>query len=242
MLNSVCVSECGPSRSINQDRAESFNLNQVGLYFVADGMGGHYAGEKASELIRSSFSDWWQSYLSAPQRPRILQAIDQMKDVVSDCNQKILQLTPAGQRCGSTFVLLWIDGTDYAVLSVGDSRCYMAEKHFFSTSIVQLTVDDVVTGTTPWEIQNQGKLRHAVGATKDCPISLRTGHIVGNTLFLLCSDGVYKYCEEKIINELMRKGCTEKDLTQIGTKLKQAILSGPAGDNYSFVLVGVNNK
>lgn len=235
MLKSICICECGMVRSVNQDRAGAFFLGGDGLYLVADGMGGHYAGEKASEAILTAFSDWWEAYLAAPQRPGFPQAVEQFRDIIHQCNDQIRRSTPPGQICGSTLVMLWLSGGDYAIFSVGDSRCYQISRQGLLTSVVQMTTDDTVRDGV--EKRHQGKLLQAVGAVERCEVSLQTGQAAQNRIFALCTDGVYKACSPKVWKQAMRGAAFGATLQQTGAEIVQEIKRNGAPDNYSLVLV-----
>lgn len=59
-IESVCLCKCGLQRESNQDRAMTFTAKDRSLSFVADGVGGHYAGEMASEIVMSALCRWWE--------------------------------------------------------------------------------------------------------------------------------------------------------------------------------------
>ena len=221
-------------RGINQDRAGQFFTGNCGLYFVADGMGGHYAGEKASETIFAMFASWWDEYVIAPQRPGFPQAVEQIRDIIQQSNLKIRQITPPHEICGATLVLLWLTDKDYAVFSVGDSRCYLATRRGFLPHITQLTTDDVACGMGPGQ---DGKLLRALGADDHCLISMQTGQVPAKAVFALCSDGVYKACPEKTWMQLLRGALFGTSLQQTSVLVSQEVRRNGAPDNYSLVLV-----
>lgn len=180
MMEGCCICRIGKSRSVNQDRAGWFSLEDWGLAFVADGMGGHFAGERASEIVAQACSQWWETFINAPQRPGFLQAVEQLRGLLFQCHEKIKTITPLNEICGTTVVLLWISGTEYALFSVGDSRCYAVTRHFgFTQKPVQLTIDDVAV-----EPPLAGKLLRALGPGV-CILSHRTGTVGRGMVFAL---------------------------------------------------------
>ena len=124
MIRHVCLCERGCQRPLNQDRAGGWTAGDQGLFFVADGIGGHYSGETASQAIADALAEWWNSGPSMP-LPAVQQ---QLQLLVQNCHTRILQGTPPGQQCGSTLVLLWLSGRTYTLLWTGDSRCYQTRR------------------------------------------------------------------------------------------------------------------
>lgn len=240
MLNSICICQTGKVRASNQDRAGHFSKGNCGLYVVADGMGGHYAGEKASETVLSDLRQWWDRFLNASQRPGFLQGIEQLKRVIEQCHQKISSLAPPGQICGTTLVLLWILHSDYALFSVGDSRCYQISRQWrFPSKVVQLTQDDVANPNGFHGPQNEGKLLRALGAGRKCSFSLQTGLVQPHTVFALCSDGVYKECPKRVWERVLKQSILGAGLEKMGSEIIQEVERNGARDNYSLILVSV---
>ncbi len=124
MADTFCVCRTGRVRSVNQDCAGCFSMDGWSLGYVADGMGGHYGGERASGIVAKACSRWWEDFVGAPQRPRFLQGVEQLRSLLRQCHKEIAGVTPPGSICGTTVVLLWVAGEEYALFSAGDSRCY----------------------------------------------------------------------------------------------------------------------
>lgn len=232
MADCFCVCRTGLVRRVNQDRAGCFSLDHWRFGYVADGMGGHYGGERASEAVARSCSRWWESFVNAAQRPGLLQSVEQLRGLLRRCHEEIGDLTPPGTVCGTTAVLLWISGTEYALFSVGDSRCYRTVRRFgLAQDPVQLTHDDVSS-----DPRQAGRLTRALGPGT-CSFSLKTGEVQPGTVFALCSDGVYK-AFPAFPQELKR--CSPKSsLEEAAGRIAARVDAGGAPDNYSLVLLRV---
>ena len=232
MIENFYICRQGKVRSSNQDRAGCFSIDNWCLGFVADGMGGHYGGGQASEIVAQACARWWNSFVASPQRPGFLQSQEQLRGLLHHCHEEIAKIAPPQTVCGTTAVLLWIAGSEYALFSVGDSRCYIVTRRLgFSQRPIQLTHDDVST-----EPHLAGKLTRALGPGT-CSLSLRTGTIHPKTVFALCSDGIYKACPE-FFGEL-KKITPQRSLMDTADKIAAQVDANGAPDNYSLVLLRI---
>jgi len=230
MIDGFCVCRPGKVRPVNQDCAGCFSVGDWSLGYVADGMGGHYGGERASKIVARSCSRWWEDFVNAAQRPGFLQGVEQLRGLLRRCHEEIADITPPGSVCGTTAVMLWIAGEEYALFSVGDSRCYVVSRRLgFSQKPVQLTHDDVSA-----EPSHAGKLIRALGPGP-CVFSLSTGRVPPRALFALCSDGIYK-AHPKFPQELRRLSA-KNSLKEIAGEITARVDANGAQDNYSLVLL-----
>lgn len=235
-MKSVCICECGRLRKINQDRAAQFFTETSGLYFVADGMGGHYAGEKASQVVLDRLSNWWRGYLMEAQRPGFIQAVEQLRLCIQNCHEEIRTLTPKGEFCGTTLTMLWVDGRRYGVFSVGDSRCYMVNRKGIFPAVIQMTRDDVVPGSGA--TGRSDKLNRVLGVGNECQYSFQSGILSGRTVFILCTDGVYKVCPKNTwIRRVKQSFWT--NVQKLGEKIVHKVETEGSPDNYSLILIEV---
>ena len=114
--HSCCQTLTGTKRPENQD--SYCELEKMGLWMIADGMGGHHGGEFASHTVADAFADY-----------ELKASID---DAVADCHQRLqtanskilLQRAEANQMMGTTAIVLLFHGTSWVCLWAGDSRCY----------------------------------------------------------------------------------------------------------------------
>lgn len=234
MISSLLVCEKGPVRPVNQDRAGRFEDGTSGLYLVADGMGGHYGGEKASSAVLDGMSDWWERFRASSQRPGIVQGMEQLRAVLERAHRSIQSNTPPGLVCGTTVTALLIAGGEYALLSCGDSRCYLLPGRFpLAPSLRQLTHDDVV----PPGSKDAGKLLCAVGAGSGPRITVTTAPLPSGGVFALCSDGIYKYCPRKVIARELTRCARGAPMTSAAGGIVSTALRNNTQDNYSLVLV-----
>lgn len=243
--------ETGLARQENQDTVFCGTDSTAGLFLVADGMGGHQDGARASQTIREKASEWWKHYEYSIERPDFWEAVQELKETFSRANKEIYFHTEAGTICGSTLVALWLDKDGWAVFSCGDSRCYHTRSGILGNRFVQLTTDDVwenqpgnIQGMTRQQIEdneNFGFLAKAVGVRKEFPCSIQSGSCKGKNLFLLCSDGIYKYCPEEALKKFSFSTLRSKRLAPMSQGIWEQVIQNGAGDNLSLVLVMVEN-
>lgn len=236
MPTSCCICRQGQVRAVNQDRAGCFSIDHWGLYLVADGMGGHYAGERASESILKACSDWWEVFLAIDQRPNFMQSVGQLRELLQKCHEEIAASTPPNQLCGTTVVLLWLSGGEYALFSIGDSRCYLVPPRRFGLlgNPRQITADDVSR-----EPHTAGKLLRALGVGPACEFSMQSGWIQRGMTFALCSDGIYKACPEEELFQNLRKAAKGGSLKDTAERIADCVETNGAPDNYSLILVRI---
>lgn len=240
--------DTGLKRQINQDAIGIFSGQDEGLFVVADGMGGHSEGERASRDVVEACRKWWEEHQPASQAGlEFRQVVEELKGVLAQAGKKIWEETKEDEICGAAAVLLWIHQKSYALLWCGDSRCYLAEPRFFGAKVTQMTIDDV------WENQpdtrlnygkdellthpNRGKLVRAVGANEEAVCTVQTGVLGEKFLFALCSDGIYKYMKQDQFRGFLKSALKAGDLEDILLKMKISVYGSQAPDNLSCILV-----
>lgn len=237
MLQGGVLCKKGLKRKVNQDRAKLLIDGENALCFVADGMGGHYAGERASGVLSDLLIRWWvyRHEQAAQMSPQELSK--EFKEVFRLSADRICAMTPEDEYCGSTIVLLWISVGQYLLMTAGDSRCYQIHPSLFRTEVSQISKDDLYHAQSESDAVLEGKLTNAIGSKYETSFTIRTGAIDKKTLFALCSDGVYRYCSEE---ELVRSWSVAARHGKIETTLQQIdqmICTHGAPDNYSLVLI-----
>lgn len=238
------ISDIGQKRTVNQDAIfiHCEETRQLGLFAVADGMGGHIGGEKASRAITEGLKEWVDCFSLGDYDDDFTRMLRSLQNKLLQINGQVHKTYGRKEVCGSTCVLLFIFREQYGILYAGDSRIYLHA----GGKLKQLTRDDV------WENQQEikecysktevlrhpdyGKLIKAVGATDELVLTVKTDRLRGGESFLLCSDGLYKYCEERILKKVMRK-LEENRMRQSVERLLEEVYRRGAGDNVSLILV-----
>lgn len=244
-LESCCFSETGLVRSENQDACLVHSADDISVFCVADGMGGHNNGKRASAEIVSGIREWTEGFYEKKYEMEFLRILDGFEEKLSAVNKRIYKCYNMGAICGSTLVVLLIYHENYVVYSVGDSRVY--RKRGFSFQ--QITKDDtwqysdhIPVGLSEQELRlhtSYDKLTRAFGTQESVVPQRITDKLKAGDVFLLCSDGVYKYCDSKVLDAACSRGFLgEKSVLDEKLRLiQESVLKRGAPDNLTAVLV-----
>lgn len=239
------ICETGLVRKENQDAYLAYVSSSIGVFCVADGMGGHTNGKRASTAIVNGIREWIDEFYAGKYESGFLELLDDFEKKLADVNRQIFRFYNKGQTCGSTLAVLIIFETSYAVFSMGDSRIYRKRRGVFS----QLTKDDTWENSdqapsdmSPEDIRrhgNYGKLMCALGIQESFVPHRMTDKLKSGDIFLLCSDGVYKHCDRSILAKACSRQIRKTDalMNQKLQLLRKNIVEGGASDNYTAILV-----
>lgn len=223
----------GNVRSLNEDSILS--KPESGLWVVADGMGGHSAGDVASQLIVADLE-------AIPHQNTLSEMVDAVDDALLKTNLKLRahsQNHLNGVTIGSTVVCLVLREKTGAVLWVGDSRLYRfregeLEQLTRDHSEVQARIDSGVLSAEQAEKSNiKNILSRAVGAFDELAIDVNAFTVQVGDLFLLCSDGLYNELDDSELQNILQTSNLEK----LPADLMRAGLSRKAKDNISLIVV-----
>ena len=193
VFTSHAISHVGMVRKVNEDAC--LDRGDIGMWVVADGMGGHNAGDLASQSIIAELR-----HVVAPDKLSTM--IDDIEDRLLEVNAQLRQISAQQHNyntIGSTVVVLVIYGTHAVYLWAGDSRAYRLR----SGVLTQMTRDH----SQVEELIQQGLLRHdqaanhpqanvitrAVGADDRLLLDIDIEDAFPDDTYLLCSDGLYKH-------------------------------------------------
>lgn len=216
-IEAFAVSESGPVRRINED-ACAVDLD-LGLFVVADGMGGHAAGEVASRLAIDSVLNFTRRSqdsedLSWPCgiEPALSFGGNRVRTAIYLANRRVFRA--AEQRedytgMGTTVVCALVTGTHLAIGHVGDSRLYLLSDGV----LCALTRDDTWAAALGGDAEtadltsgNSHPLRHvltnALGVKQQPDIHLAERNVVAGDHLLLCTDGVYSVVDHETLRQM----------------------------------------
>lgn len=235
------ITECGPVRRRNEDWV--YACPDLGVFAVADGMGGHLAGNVASKLALAVFEEYIRKSAGAGQ---LLQARALLSEGILRANEAIYRAASEKeewQGMGSTLNACLLLDNSLTVANVGDSRALLLRSNKISKltsdhSLVQELVDG--GGITEEEAFNHPRrnvLTRALGIGPRVEVDLFEYNIVKGDRLLLCTDGLCGFVTAQRIGELM-SSADDPD-TVVHSLLQEAIASG-SNDNITMIFLVVD--
>ncbi|MFK7853160.1 MAG: PP2C family serine/threonine-protein phosphatase [Granulosicoccus sp.] len=185
---SSAATNVGHVRKINED--SFLDAQEEALWVVADGMGGHSRGDRASQAIIEALHSFKASKIA-------LASVDDLLNRLSDANDACRRAAQ-GQVMGSTVAALYLHDNSAYILWAGDSRIYRHRRGEFT----QLTDDHSLVQElhrlgelTAEEAENHPSsnvITRAIGVADDIEIQVRQIDLEPGDRFLVCSDGLFK--------------------------------------------------
>jgi serine/threonine-protein phosphatase Stp1 len=234
-ITSAAETHPGRVRAHNEDAF--LNRPDLGLWAVADGVGGHELGDVASSLIVGSLE-------RIPAPDDAAQFIARVRAALGAVNTELRAVATGrgkGTVIGSTVVALMTFGDHYACLWAGDSRLYLLHGDAFAqltrdhSQIREMIDAGLVSPEKAEELGISNIITRAVGSDGDLDLEKLSGPLVENDVFLLCSDGVTKMLTDPEIAGIMVKN----GVFDIPKALIDAALERGGKDNITAVAVGI---
>ncbi len=228
------LSDVGRERDHNED---SYAVeDELGLFIVADGMGGHQAGEVASALAISTVVDHVRAHAGGDR-------LSVLADAARQANSRVIEEGARNRRrkgMGSTLVSMIRDGEDMGIAHVGDSRCYrmrdgklerMTRDH---SLIEELAGDDPIAHAALGGYSNV--ITRAIGTAPDTEPDTRREPLRAGDLYLLCSDGLSGVVKDPEIARILAQ---DVDLLERCRELIRTANENGGPDNITTILVRV---
>lgn len=229
----------------NQGRVRTSNEDslvvdtEVGLALVADGMGGHAAGEIASQLASSTTHEWIVSHRTAKEEPATV-----LRDAVLNANNRVYEAQRRDRSLagmGSTLTSMLFEGGRYHVAHVGDSRAYRLR----DGKLEQLTKDHSLV----WHLYENGVLdksdlsKHpqknlitrSIGSHLQIDVDVEEGEGRPGDVYLLCTDGLTDGVGEDELRTALSQ--THKTPQEIAEALVDAANKAGGPDNITAVVI-----
>lgn len=234
------MSDVGNVRTINQDYVRYYQKNEhESLVVLCDGIGGHNAGEIASQMVGDAIVEQYVNHALFEDEKMIH---DWMLEVVNHAHwlvkNKSLE-SPDLEGMGTTVVLALFKDEYVYVSHVGDSRAYLYRHH----QLIQLTRDDTLvnvlvdSGTISkdeaFNHPQKNILLQAVGVSEHLEVSY-TSENVKDALLLVCSDGLSNSLFDSQIIEILQ---SDIHLEEKGKQLMEAANTFGGKDNIGFALI-----
>jgi serine/threonine protein phosphatase PrpC len=226
----VARTHTGCRRKTNEDAM----LSGPGLWAVADGMGGHDAGEVASALLVEKLQ-------TLPGQMELAARLASARQLLHEANRALQALAQSGGRrtIGSTIVLMAADGMSFGCLWAGDSRAYRLRDGVLDQltrdhSLVQQLVDSGdIDPKQAANHPNANIILRAVGASPELDLDEVRGAVQAGDVFLLASDGLTRLVrDDELVAQL-----GAADLEASADRLMEMCLARKAPDNVTFLIV-----
>ncbi|HEU0148284.1 MAG TPA: protein phosphatase 2C domain-containing protein [Bradyrhizobium sp.] len=225
------VTHEGLVRTRNEDSC--LVRSDVGLWAVADGMGGHEAGDLASRIVVQSLDT-----IGAPHSAADLLA--QCEERLFSANQQILALSHQrhGATIGTTAAVLLVRDGYYACIWAGDSRVYLINPGGINqVSHDHSEVEELIAGgalsredVKDWQ---SNAITRAIGVGDDPEFEVVTGPAEPEDIFVICSDGLTRHLHD---NEILQHAATRRAQAACDAMLALALDRGGL-DNVTIVIV-----
>jgi serine/threonine protein phosphatase PrpC len=231
-FTSAARSHVGHVRSVNEDAF--LDRPAVGLWAVADGMGGHSLGDVASEHVVNLLA-------TVPPAEKAEDLLTSVHRVLDEANADLIQLGSTralGGVVGSTVVVLLVFGLYYACVWAGDSRVYRLHEDRIEQltrdhSRVQEMIDSGrITAGEASRQPGSNIITRAVGAESVLRLSAGQGRIASGDVFLLCSDGLTRRVADADIERML-----SLDPQAAADALVKLALEAGGEDNVTVVIV-----
>lgn len=197
-----CKTDIGQKRSVNEDSLLDIKLGDIRVLAVADGLGGHAAGEVASRVAVMEMEEFLKVNLKEGNHKEV------MKEAIAKANREIYLLSkenPAYAGMGSTLVAALFSQNKALIAWVGDSRAYLLGKEIRQItkdhSLVQELVDrKLITKEQAFDHPQKNIVTRALGLESEvypdfCDVGASSGCFTleeefSGKIILLCSDGL----------------------------------------------------
>ena len=228
-----------PKVQIGEERAH--------LFLVADGMGGHQAGERASALAVAAIENFtlnsfkWFFGTDSSEAKKVLA---QFQSAFSQADVEIAETAaaqPELRGMGTTVTMAFQLGAQLCVVHAGDSRAYLHRQHELHqlTKDHTLVADLVRTGVLPPDQAAGHRLRHVItnvigGPEAGVKVEARALQLQDGDRLLLCSDGLTETVTDETIAATLDADRTPEAAAKT---LMERANAGPAPDNITLVVV-----
>ena len=241
------VSDMGMMRQNNEDycMAEVVNVGekQIGLFALADGMGGHNKGEIASKMAVEGIIKFLKSNLIQNDSVKIDYIDDILKQSYHYVNLNIYEISKNNEvysGMGTTLVVAVIYDEKLYVANVGDSRCYLFRKDILKKittdhSVVEsLIIARAITESQAKTHPRRNEITRAIGTNEIVLVDLFKVSLKSGDKILLASDGLTSYVDKENIKHTLMKNY---EVDVLSNDLINQANQAQGRDNISVILI-----
>ncbi len=208
----AAISDIGLKRDKNED---NWNIildkegNPVG-FIIADGMGGHFAGEEASRIAVEEISSMVLDCVAQNPTPETIQKV--LTDRILEINNKIMQFSNdnlGGLESGTTLSVGVVSNNGLYIAHIGDSRVYcirdnkiirLTQDHSY---VAELIKDGIISSDEAVNHPNRNRLTRALGFKENFMPDFYTFPILPGDVYVFCTDGLYEDVDDQKILDVV---------------------------------------
>lgn len=228
------ATDTGRVRDHNED--SFLTLPEVGVWLVADGMGGHHAGDFASRAIAESVASLGRPVSAPDLQARFMDRIARAHQTIQDQSALL-----NGATVGATLVALLTYDQHFACIWSGDSRIYLLRGGQYTqvtvdhTEVNELLRTGAITPDQAATWPRRNVITRAIGVHDRPQTDERSGGLADGDVFLLCSDGLTEHIEDAEMAEALARMAPQAACDA----LVALTLQRGARDNVTVVVVRV---
>ena len=237
-MRAYAATDVGRVREVNQDYIYC-SLKPVGklpnLFLVADGMGGHKAGDLASRYTV-------ESLINNIENSRSDNPITIINDAIVNANKELLLKAAESEEysgMGTTLVVCTIIGESMYVANVGDSRLYLYDGKLSQITRDHSLVEEMVAlgrlnRDEARRHEKKNVITRAIGGAKEVMADFFEAELTAGNRIIMCSDGLSNMVDDNEIEEIISSGLDIEDKTR---KLLDRANENGGKDNIAVVII-----
>ncbi|MCM1245380.1 MAG: Stp1/IreP family PP2C-type Ser/Thr phosphatase [Roseburia sp.] len=240
-MQTFSITDTGRTRNANQDYvfcSEGAVGSFPNLFIVADGMGGHNAGDTASRMCV-------EEVVSQIEKSTKVTPIGIFEQAVASANEKVFEASfrdKALNGMGTTIVASVVLGDTAYIINVGDSRLYVYKNALRQVTVDHSLVEEMVqSGKLHKEDMrthpNKNIITRALGTNREVKADCFEIEVDEGDVLLLCSDGLSNMLEDEKIEDIIREH--KDDMKMAGEQLVKEANDAGGKDNISVVLIRI---
>lgn len=205
--NSIGIlSDIGNTRDVNEDYVGFFSNEQVSIYIVADGMGGHNAGNVASKIAVESCIEYVKNLED------LSNLEEEFRNAIYYANKVVYEKSISSNNLngmGTTITACLIKDNNAIIANVGDSSCYIIRNNSIKKvtkdhSLVQELVDDgSISEEEALKHPNKNIITRALGTKESVEVDIYIIELDSKIKFLLCTDGLTNEISKEEIYDII---------------------------------------
>jgi len=235
----IAATDVGSVRPLNEDSVRI--VPEMNIAVLADGMGGHKAGEIASRMAVNALCNYFEEQYLINEGNNTVNTLDVVAEAITTANSEVYsngRKMSQMEGMGTTLVTACFLDNQLHIGHIGDSRCY----RFSSGELEQLTTDhtlanDLLMDNPDGHVPSYSHhvLKKALGIESRCEPDVFSIEVKPKDIFLMCSDGLNGVVEDADISTILALRAHEPELC-IDTLIRACLVNG-APDNISIVLI-----